>query len=44
MQVGRKKIHGEAVMGLNVDGEIPDNVLAKIKKEAGIGWARAIAL
>ncbi len=44
MQVGRKKIHGDAVMGLNIDGEIPDDVLTKIKEDAGIGWARAIVL
>lgn len=44
MQVGRKKIHGEAVMGVNIDSPMPESVLAEIQKQAGIGWARAIVL
>ena len=44
MQVGRKKIHGEAVMGVNVDSPIPETVLTEIMEQAGIGWARSIVL
>lgn len=44
MQVGRKKIAGEAVMGVNVDSPIPSRVLGEIMEQAGIGWARAIVL
>ena len=44
MQVGRKKIQGDALMGLNIDSPIPSEILSKIMKEAGIGWARAIIL
>lgn len=44
MQVGRKKIHGEAVMGVNVDSPIPETVLQEIVKQAGIEEAKAIVL
>jgi D-3-phosphoglycerate dehydrogenase len=44
MQVGRKKIHGEAVMGVNVDSPIPDSVLDEIREKAGIAQAKAIEL
>lgn len=44
MQVGRKKIHGQAIMGVNVDIPIPAGVLADIKEQAGIADARAIEL
>ena len=44
MQVGRKKIHGEAVMGVNIDSPIPDTILTEIMEQAGIGWARTIVL
>jgi D-3-phosphoglycerate dehydrogenase / 2-oxoglutarate reductase len=44
MQVGRKKIHGEAVMGVNVDSPIPDDVLQELIDQAGIAHARAIVL
>jgi D-3-phosphoglycerate dehydrogenase len=44
MQVGRRKIHGEALMGVNVDIPIPDEVIDEIIKEAGIANAKAIEL
>jgi D-3-phosphoglycerate dehydrogenase len=36
MQVGRKKLHGQALMGVNVDSAIPSEVLDDIKHKAGI--------
>ena len=44
MQVGRKKIHGEAVMGVNIDIPIPGDVIETIVEEAGIADARSIEL
>ena len=44
MQVGRKKLHGEAVMGVNIDSPIPGDVIEKIVEEAGITDARSIEL
>jgi len=44
MQVGRKKIHGEAVMGVNVDSPIPESLLQEIVQQAGIAEAKAIIL
>ena len=44
MQVGRKKFHGQAVMGINVDSPIPQNVLAEIEKSAGIEDAKFIEI
>ncbi len=44
MQVGRKKIHGEAVMGVNIDSPIPGDIIEKIVEEAGIADARSIEL
>jgi len=44
MQVGRKKIRGQAVMGVNIDGSIPDALLEEIKDQAGIDYAQAIEL
>lgn len=44
MQVGRKKIGGEALMGLNVDTPIPDHVIEEIKSSAGIGFAKFMIL
>lgn len=44
MQVGRKKIGGEALMGLNVDTPIPDAVIEEIKSAAGIGFAKFMTL
>lgn len=44
MQVGRKKIGGEALMGVNVDLPIPDNVIEEIKSGAGISFAKFMIL
>lgn len=44
MQVGRKKIKGQAVMGVNVDSAIPENILEEIKDHAGIDYAHSIVL
>jgi len=44
MQVGRKKIKGQAVMGVNVDVAIPDNILEEIKDQAGLDYAHSIVL
>ncbi|MBI4744184.1 MAG: phosphoglycerate dehydrogenase [Actinobacteria bacterium] len=44
MHVGRKKVAGEAVMGLNVDAPIPDEIMEKIKEIAGIPEAKFIVL
>ncbi|MEW5706058.1 MAG: phosphoglycerate dehydrogenase [Actinomycetota bacterium] len=44
MQVGRKKIGGEALMGLNVDTPIPDEVIEEIKSSAGISFAKFLVL
>ena len=44
MQVGRKKIKGQAVMGVNVDCAIPEKILGEIKDVAGIDYAHSIVL
>ena len=44
MQVGRKVVHGEALMGVNVDAPIPDEVLEDIKEQAGIANAKFMVL
>lgn len=44
MQVGRKKIGGEAVMGLNVDVPIKDAVMKKIRQVAGVSDGKFITL
>ncbi len=44
MQVGRKKIGGNALMGINVDTPVPDEVLEKIIAEAGIEDAWSVEL
>jgi D-3-phosphoglycerate dehydrogenase len=44
MQVGRKKIRGEALMGVNVDTPIPDSVIEEMKSAAGIGFAKFMVL
>ncbi|MBE0448128.1 MAG: phosphoglycerate dehydrogenase [Actinobacteria bacterium] len=44
MQVGRKKIGGEALMGINVDTPIPDEVIEDIKSSAGISFAKFMVL
>ncbi len=44
MQVGRKVVHGEALMGVNVDSPIPDEVMEDIKKQAGISNAKFMIL
>jgi D-3-phosphoglycerate dehydrogenase len=44
MQVGRKKIGGEALMGVNVDTPIPPEVINEIKQAAGITFAKFMVL
>lgn len=44
MQVGRKKLGGEALMGLNIDTPILNDVIEEIKTEAGIIFARFLVL
>ncbi len=44
MQVGREKLGGEAVMGLNVDQPISEEILEKIRAEAGVAEAKFIVL
>ena len=44
MQVGRKKIGGNALMGVNVDTPVPVDVLDKIVAEAGIEKAWSVEL
>jgi D-3-phosphoglycerate dehydrogenase len=44
MQVGRQKLGGEAVMGLNVDQPISEEILEKIRTEAGVADAKFIVL
>jgi D-3-phosphoglycerate dehydrogenase / 2-oxoglutarate reductase len=44
MQVGRKKLGGEALMGVNVDTPISEAVLEKIKEETGIRFAKYLSM
>ncbi|TLM79768.1 MAG: phosphoglycerate dehydrogenase [Actinobacteria bacterium] len=44
MQVGRKKMGGSALMGINVDTPVPDDVLQQIVAEAGIEKAWSVEL
>ncbi len=44
MQVGRKKIGGEAVMGVNVDAPIEEAVMENIRKLAGVSDSKFITL
>jgi D-3-phosphoglycerate dehydrogenase len=44
MQVGRTKMAGEALMGINVDTPVPLDVLESIKAEAGIEAAWSVEL
>jgi D-3-phosphoglycerate dehydrogenase len=44
MQVGRKKIGGEAVMGINVDVPIPEEVMKKIMRAKGVTDGKFITL
>lgn len=44
MQVGRRVLGGEALMGINVDMPISLEILERIKKEAGIGEASFLEL
>jgi len=37
MQVGRKIVHGDAVMVLSLDDPLPDGILAEISKCRGFG-------
>jgi D-3-phosphoglycerate dehydrogenase len=44
MQVGRKKIGGEAVMGINVDVPIPESVMEEIRRVPGVSEGTFIVL
>ncbi|MBN1288438.1 MAG: phosphoglycerate dehydrogenase [Actinobacteria bacterium] len=44
MQVGRREMGGEAVMGINVDTLIPENVMDEIRHIAGVREGRFITL
>jgi D-3-phosphoglycerate dehydrogenase len=44
MQVGRRKIGGEAVMGLNVDVPLKDAVMKKIRQVTGVSDGKFITL
>lgn len=44
MQVGRKVLHGEALMGINVDIPIPEEVMEEIRQQAGISDAKFMTL
>ena len=44
MQVGRKKIGGEALMGLNVDTPISDAVIGEIKSLPGVAYAKFMVI
>lgn len=44
MQVGREKLGGTALMGINVDSNMPKDVLRKITEEAGIKNAWTVEL
>lgn len=44
MQVGRKVLHGEALMGINVDEPISQKVIEEIKSQAGITDAKFMVL
>jgi D-3-phosphoglycerate dehydrogenase / 2-oxoglutarate reductase len=44
MQVGRKKFHGQALMGINVDSPISKDVLEAVKHASGIKDAKFIEL
>ena len=44
MQVGRKKIGGEALMGLNVDTPISDAVIEEIKSLPGVAYAKFMVI
>jgi len=44
MQVGRKVLHGEALMGINVDVPIPEEVMEEIRQQAGISDAKFMIL
>ncbi len=44
MQVGRKVVRGEALMGINIDSPISDEVMEDIKKQAGIADAKFMIL
>ncbi len=42
MQVGRKKVRGDAVMGLTIDDEVTPEVIKKIEKFDGIKSVKLI--
>jgi D-3-phosphoglycerate dehydrogenase len=44
MQVGRKKIGGEAVMGINVDQPIPEKVMEEIRRIPNVRDGKFIVL
>jgi len=44
MQVGRRKIGGEAVMGINVDTPIPEEIMEEIRKIPDVNDSKSIQL
>ncbi|MDP2210130.1 MAG: phosphoglycerate dehydrogenase [Candidatus Aquicultor sp.] len=44
MQVGRKKIGGEALMGLNVDTPISDEVIEEIRSLPGVAYSKFMVI
>ncbi|GFP31494.1 ACT domain-containing protein, partial [Candidatus Hakubella thermalkaliphila] len=44
MQVGRKKIEGDAMTAINTDSPIPEEVMEEIRQQLGIEEARFIEL
>jgi D-3-phosphoglycerate dehydrogenase / 2-oxoglutarate reductase len=44
MHVGRKKISGEAVMGLNIDNELVPEIVKKLKKISGFDKIKVVNL
>ena len=44
MHVGRKVVSGEALMGLNLDGEVDNKMLEEFKKISGFEKIKIIKL
>jgi hypothetical protein len=44
MHVGRKKVSGEAVMGLNIDNDLTHDMVKQIEKLSGFKNIKVVAL
>jgi len=44
MHVGRKKMSGNAVMGLNLDSEVTDTMVEEFKKSSGFSSIKIVNL